>query len=172
MPMNNQFSSIQYLIIDQYCSLNELTYLISYTPQLRRLTVHKMKTNDTTIPLLPVITLVHLKSLYLDLHKIKFNEMEIFFQNIFLNLNILTIIGSNDTIFLDAYRWKQLILQSFPYLKQFYLLYNDYVDNEQKYPIYTGGLNQFSSSFWIEQKSIIEVEVRMVDIQYMIRPYK
>ncbi|CAF3170403.1 unnamed protein product [Rotaria sp. Silwood2] len=43
LAVNNQCTSIEYLVIDHYCSLNELVSLISYTPKLRRLTVHKIK---------------------------------------------------------------------------------------------------------------------------------
>ncbi|CAF4925660.1 unnamed protein product, partial [Rotaria sp. Silwood2] len=49
IAMNNQFSPIEHLVINHYCSLNELQSLISYTPQLRRLTLHKTETNDLNV---------------------------------------------------------------------------------------------------------------------------
>jgi hypothetical protein len=172
MAMNNQFSPIEYLVIDHYCSLNELSSLISYTPQLRRLTLHKTTTNDSNITILSSITLANLKSIYLDLCQTTFNELEIFITKIFPNLKSLFIIGSEDITFLDAYRWEQLILNYFPQLEKFYLIYDDHVDNEQNYPIYTGRPNQFSSSFWIERQWLFEAEVRCVAIEYTIRPYR
>ena len=171
MVMNNQFSSIEYLVIDHYCSLNELVCLISYTPQLRRLTLNKTKTNDSNIEILSRIPLINLKSIYLNLNFTKFNEMEIFFTKILLNLKCLTIIGTKDINFIDAYRWEQLILNYFPQLEDFWLFYYEYVHNEQNYPTYTGRWNQFSSPFWIERQWTFEAEVKYSDIEYRVRPY-
>ncbi|CAF4965151.1 unnamed protein product [Rotaria sp. Silwood1] len=171
IAMNNQFSPIEYFVIDHYCSLNELVTLISYTTQLRRLTLHKTKTNDSNITILSSITLTNLKSMYLDLRQTKFNQLEIFITKIFSNLTTLSIIGSKDITFLDAYRWEQLIFNYFPKLEKFYLFYDDQVDNEQEYPIYTGGMNKFSSSFWIKRQWLFEVEISGTHIEYIIRPY-
>ncbi|CAF5039801.1 unnamed protein product, partial [Rotaria sp. Silwood1] len=174
MAINNQFSSIEYLVIDHYCSLNEHTSLLSYTPQLRRLTFYKTKpNNDSNITILPSIILDNLKSIYLDLCRTKFNELEIFMTTkIFPNLKSLCICGSKDITFLHAYRWEQLILNYFPLLEKFYLIYNDYVDDEQNYPTYTERPNQFSSSFWIQRQWLFEVEVKNISIEYTIRPYR
>ncbi|CAF3670838.1 unnamed protein product [Rotaria sp. Silwood1] len=175
MAMNNQFSPIEYLVIDHYCSLNELTSLLSYTPQLRRLTLHKIKSNnDSNIIILSSITLDNLKSIYLDLCLTKFKELEIFMTiKIFPNLKSLCIVGSKDISFLHACRWKQSILNYFPQLEEFYLIYNDDDDDddEQNYPIYTERPNQFSSSFWIERQWLFEVEIKDISIKYTIRPY-
>ena len=41
---NEQFSTIEYLIIDHPCTFNELFSIISYTPQLHRLNfIHKIR---------------------------------------------------------------------------------------------------------------------------------
>ena len=47
MIAKNELSSIEYLVLDHYCSLNELEFLISFTPKLRRLTAHKIKRNNS-----------------------------------------------------------------------------------------------------------------------------
>ncbi len=108
----------------------------------------------------------------MNLCQTTFNELEIFITKIFSNLKSLCIIESEDITFLDAYRWEQLILNYFPQLDKFYLLCDDHVDNEQKYLIYTGRLNRFSSSFWIERQCLFEAEVRDTDIEYAIHPYR
>ncbi|CAF5047626.1 unnamed protein product, partial [Rotaria sp. Silwood1] len=119
MAMNNQFSPIEYLVINHYCSLNELESLISYTPQLRRLTLHKTKTNDLNVTILSsTITLANLQSISLDLCQTTFNELELFITKIFSNLKSLSIIGSRDITF-NADRWKQLILNHFSQLEKF-----------------------------------------------------
>ncbi|CAF1476369.1 unnamed protein product [Rotaria sordida] len=171
MAMNNQFSPIEYLVIDHYCSLNELISLISYTLKLRRLTVHKIKTNNSNITILSSITLNNLNSIYLDLRQTTFNVLEIFITKKFPNLKSLFIAGSNDINFLDAYRWEQFILNNFSQLEKFYFVYDDLLDNEEKYRRFTGKSNQFSSSFWIERQWLFEVEIKDTDIEYIIRQY-
>ncbi|CAF1479062.1 unnamed protein product [Rotaria sordida] len=171
MAMNNQYSPIEYFVIDHYCSLNELTFLISYTPKLRRLTVHKIKTNDSNITILSSMILANLNSIYLDLHQTTFNVLETFITKKFPNLKSLFIASSNDITFLHAYRWEQLILKNFPQLEKFYFIYDDLLDNEEKYPRFTGRSNQFSSSFWIERQWLFEAEIKDTDIEYTIRSY-
>ena len=111
MAMNNQFSPIEHLVINHDCSLNELECLISYTPQLRRLALHKTKTNNLNKKILSSsVILDNIYSISLDLYQTTFNELELFITKIFSNLKRLSIIGSFDISFLSAYRWKQLIL--------------------------------------------------------------
>ncbi|CAF1148836.1 unnamed protein product [Rotaria sp. Silwood1] len=38
-------------------------------------------------------------------------------------------------------------------------------------PIYCGKINEFSSSCWIERKSIFYVEIKFINIEYKIRSY-
>ncbi|CAF1525585.1 unnamed protein product, partial [Rotaria sp. Silwood1] len=130
IAINNQFSPIEHLVINHYCSLNELQSLISYTPQLRRLTLHKTETNDLNVTILSsTITLANLQSISLDLCQTTFNELELFITKIFSNLKSLSIIGSRDITFLNAYRWKKLILNHFSQLEKFYLTYYDGINN-------------------------------------------
>ncbi|CAF1464951.1 unnamed protein product, partial [Rotaria sp. Silwood1] len=57
-------------------------------------------------------------------------------------------------------------------LEKFYFVYDDLLDNEEKYPRFTGRSNQFSSSFWIERQWLFEAEIKDTDIEYTIRPYR
>ena len=63
-------------------------------------------------------------------------------------------------------------LNNFPQLEKFYSTYYDRMNNNNEYPIYTGQINQFSSSFWIQRKWIFDVEIKFMNIEYIIRPYK
>ncbi|CAF5161831.1 unnamed protein product, partial [Rotaria sp. Silwood1] len=102
----------------------------------------------------------------------KDHELEIFSNKLCSNLKILFINYSQNIIFLDAHRWEQLILHYYPQLEKFYLTYYDGINNNNQYPIYTGPVNQFSSSFWIQRKWIFHVKIDNTDIKYMIYPYK
>ncbi|CAF5068741.1 unnamed protein product, partial [Rotaria sp. Silwood1] len=129
LALNNQCSPIEYLVINHDCSLNELLSLISYTPKLRRLTGHKIKTNDSNITILSPITLVNLNLTYLDLHQTTFNVLEIFITKRFPNLKSLFIASSDDITFFNAYRWEQFILNNFPHKRW----YDDTEDNIVNY---------------------------------------
>ncbi|CAF0884045.1 unnamed protein product [Rotaria sordida] len=102
----------------------------------------------------------------------KDHELEIFSNKLCTNLKILSINCSQNIIFLDAHRWEQLILHYYPQLEKFYLTYYDGINNNNQYPIYTGPVNQFSSSFWIQRKWIFYVKIDNTNIKYSIYPYK
>ncbi|CAF4658163.1 unnamed protein product [Rotaria sp. Silwood2] len=100
------------------------------------------------------------------------NELEIFSTEIYLNLKILFIHCSDNIIFLDAYRWEKLILHYYPQLEIFYFIYYDRMNNDNQYSTYSYGLNQFSSSFWIQHRWIFNVQIDNTDIKYMVYPYR
>jgi hypothetical protein len=92
-------------------------------------------------------------------YQITFNELEIFLTKVASNLTILSIKCSNDITFLDAHRWEQLISHYYHQLEKFYLSYYDRMGNGNQYPIYSGSINSFSSSFWIERKRIFKAQI-------------
>ncbi|CAF3010006.1 unnamed protein product [Rotaria sp. Silwood2] len=102
----------------------------------------------------------------------KDHELEIFSNKLCSNLKILSIYCSQNIIFLEAHRWEQLILHYYPQLEKFYLTYHDGINNNNQYPIYTGPVNQFSSSFWIQRKWMFHVKIDNTYIKYSIYPYK
>ncbi|CAF4555508.1 unnamed protein product [Rotaria socialis] len=102
----------------------------------------------------------------------KDHKLEIFSNKSCSNLKILSISCSQNIILLDAHRWEHFILHYYPELEKFYFIYYDGIDNDNQYEIYSGGINQFSSTFWIERKWIFNVKIDNTDIEYMICPYK
>ncbi|CAF3188168.1 unnamed protein product [Rotaria socialis] len=100
------------------------------------------------------------------------NELEIFSTEIYSNLKILSIHCSDNIIFLDAYRWEKLILHYYPQIEIFYFIYYDRMNNDNQYSTYSYGLNQFSSSFWIQHRWIFNVQIDNTDIKYMVYPYR
>ncbi|CAF4109825.1 unnamed protein product [Rotaria sp. Silwood2] len=99
-------------------------------------------------------------------------DLGIFSTKLCSNLKILSIRCSQNIIFLDSNRWTQLISLYYPQLEKFYLTYNDRIDNDNQYEMYSGQIDQFSSSFWIERKWIFYIRIHNTDIKYMICPYK
>jgi hypothetical protein len=70
-------------------------------------------------------------------------------------------------------RWKQLIQDYFPQLNKFYLTYfnHRYNDNHQD-EICSKELNEFYSSFWIERKWVLNIEIDENYIKFRIHPFK
>jgi hypothetical protein len=99
------------------------------------------------------------------------NELEIFSTKICSNLKILSI-SSKNIIFLNFHRLEKLILHYYPQLEKFYFTYYDRMNNDNQYEIYSGRVNQFSSSFWIERKWIFDVKIDNTWIKYIIYPYR
>ncbi|CAF4684268.1 unnamed protein product, partial [Rotaria sp. Silwood2] len=119
------------------------------------------------------ITLSNLTYLSIHLFDAKFDEFEMFIRKIYSKLKVLGVINESDDIdFLDSHRWKQLILQYLPSLEKLYLQYFEDINDDYKYPIYSGKLNQFSSSFWVKRQWIFDVEIGDKEIIYCICPYR
>jgi hypothetical protein len=172
MATDKKLSTIEYLIIDHPCNFNELASLVSYTPRLSYLRLYDTKKNDLNIKTILPMKLPNLTYIYMFFYNAKFDELEIFIREISSKLKILCITQSKDPVFFDAHLWEQTILQYFPGLEKFYLKYYDDVDDNYQYPIYSGGLNRFCSSFWIERQWIFAVEIDHEGIGYSVRPYR
>jgi hypothetical protein len=172
MATDQQLSTIETLVIDHPCTFDELAYLISYTPKLRHLSLnHTNKTEPNIRTMLPM-TLSNLTRFDINLHHATFDELEIIIRKIGSKLNVLRCFASEDAAFFDGHRWKQFILRYLPDLKKFHLNYNDIFHNKDQHSIYSTGPNQFASSFWIERKWVLQVEISGLCISYSIGSYK
>jgi hypothetical protein len=169
MATNQQKSTIETLVIDHSCTFNELASLTSYTPQLRRLRLCYITGTDSNIRTITPMILSNLSCISINPYQKTFDELETIITKICSNLKILRIIASDDTSFLDARRWEQLILRYFPDLEKFHLYYHDRID---QHLTYSGRSNQFSSSFWIERQWVLEAEIVGGNIMYSICPYR
>ncbi|CAF1165988.1 unnamed protein product [Adineta steineri] len=94
----NESTSLQYLIIDHECSFSELLLLLSYTPQLIRLTIHKIYFNDSDNKMFTSIKLSNINSIYLNLQRITFSQMEIFIIKTTSNLKRLFVMINSENI--------------------------------------------------------------------------
>ncbi|CAF3696697.1 unnamed protein product [Rotaria sordida] len=170
MATNQQLTTIKRLILDHFITFSELSSIISYTPDLRRLHFSHTHERDTTIRSMSSIALTNLTYLSLRIFSLNFHDFEIFIGKIHSKLITLSVnISSNDITYLDAYRWERLILQHLPQLERFSFQYLDHVDNEHRY---FEGLNQFCSPFWIKRRWIFDVKIVDEGIVYVVHPYK
>jgi hypothetical protein len=173
MGTTNKISLIEDLIIDHPFTFIELSAIISYTPQLRRLNVTNESEIKSNSKILSPIKLSNLTYISLCMFDIKFDKFERFISKISSKLKYLSLDGlSNDKTYLNAKRLKQLILQYFPQLEKFYLKYNIWFVNDSTSGMYIKKLNEFFSSFWIERQWMINAEIDSCGITYSISPYK
>ncbi|CAF4111375.1 unnamed protein product [Rotaria magnacalcarata] len=168
LATGKQLSTIEYLEIVHYYTFDELSDLISYTPKLRHLNLSHINQDDSTIETMSPINLENLTSISMYTNYINFDEFETFIQNIYSELRTLHVTFSyQDITFLDAYRWEKLILQYLSQLKKFSLKYYD-----NGHSMYSGERTQFNSSFWIERKLIMNMEINEYKILYLVSPYR
>jgi len=173
MSTNKQLSPIEYLRISHSCTFDELFTILSYTPQLRHLDLLNSIDIDRSIQTRLPNTLLNLTNILINIDNIKLDEFEILIRKMNVKLKSLRVNTlAQDVNFLNAHRWEQLILRSLSQLEEFYLQYHEPVVNGYIYPIFSGELNQFTSSFWIERQWTFEAEIIHASIYYFIRPYR
>ncbi|CAM4985549.1 unnamed protein product, partial [Rotaria socialis] len=155
-----QQSAIESLIIDHRCSFDELSAIISFTLQLRRLKLTHGFNHPLNKELIPSIMLENLTYLSSDIYGVEFDGFKTFIRKMNSKLKTLNvIIQCEDMMYLDAYQWKQLLLHYYPQLEKFYFTYYDRIDNNShQYQIYSCGLNPFSTLFWIQRKWIFKAK--------------
>ncbi|CAF1085568.1 unnamed protein product [Rotaria sp. Silwood1] len=127
----NEQSPLEYLLIDHYCTFQELAGIAYCTPQLRYLKFSydfNSIENKSWIPSIRLETLIYL-SLHMD--TVDFVNSKRFIRTINCKLKKLSIITqSEDITYLHASRWEQLIRDYFPQLNKFDLTYYNKINND------------------------------------------
>ena len=172
MATPEQFNSIEILVIDHSCSFEELVSLVSYTPHLRQLHVMDSMDSMPKITMMSPTALTNLTHLTILADNIDFDEVELFIKRMIFKLKKFVFRTANDTSFLDADRWEQLIVQHLPYVEAFSIIYQEYLSEESGYDIYYGKANAFLSSFWIERKWFLDIDIDDNYITYSIQLYR
>ncbi|CAF4980687.1 unnamed protein product [Rotaria sp. Silwood1] len=171
--INNQFSTIKHLVIDHPCAFNELFSIISYTPQITRLSfIHKAYSTFKTDIISPIIlsNLTHL-SIYGD--HLQFDKVQMFITKIDAKLKVLSVKSlAKDITYLNANCWKELIMNNFPQLEEFHLTFLIFLESIHRTSLYINKLNTFNSLFWIERQWLLQAEISLDTIIYSIHPFK
>ncbi|CAF1259413.1 unnamed protein product [Adineta steineri] len=178
LPMitNKQFSSIKHLVINHSCTLEQLNRIVSYTPQLHRLSfTDEEDDNNTKIDnhLLSILSqLTHLK---IKIYHTTFDRLEMLIKNTNLKLNSLSLdISLEDVNYLESARWEILISKYLSQLNTFHFDYTEDMEGRKKLSTHLKleESNQFSSLFWSERNWVLETKVNFEFITYSIRPYE
>ncbi|CAF1199928.1 unnamed protein product [Adineta ricciae] len=160
---------IKYLIIDHPCTVNDIMTILSFTPNLCHLTCKKSLTClFTSFPLIATDKLIFLslKDCQMD-----FDTFEIFLRRISSNLQIMKVVTFNDSSYLDANRWQQLISTNMLQLQKFYFEYHEYFDDDYKVTPVHQSANQFTNQFLIEKQWKFDISIDNFEIIYSIQPY-
>ncbi|CAF1093101.1 unnamed protein product [Rotaria sordida] len=171
---NKQITSIEHLIIDHPCAIDELFALTSYTPYLCRLKFLSLTDRNVNINNVKPIILQNLTHLSIRIYTtMSFNVFQIFISNLNSKLKYLSLTTLVEDInYLDANQWENLILTKLPYLEKFDFKYSACLVENYDTPIYLGQLDQFISSFWLQRQWILDIEFDFDNIIYSIRPYQ
>lgn len=103
-----------------------------------------------------------------------FDELEMFIKKFYpseLKTFSFTTIA-DDLSFLNSDQWERFILQNLPQLEEFYFKFEAHFDDDYRPALYNGKSNPFTSSFWIERRWIMDIEVQFDTVVYSIHPYK
>ncbi|CAF0933211.1 unnamed protein product [Adineta steineri] len=169
LSMNQNLSQIERLDIRGHCDLNECLCIVSHTHQLSHLVYIQTNPIDYNIRINSPINLSNLTHLYLRISGMKFNVFENFLSQISCKLtNLCLTTEIEDMKYLDANHWENFLLENYSQLKIFqlkcYAKHNHILDPVK--------INQFLTSFWIERRWVLEINVSPVHFLYSITPYK
>ncbi|CAF3311828.1 unnamed protein product [Rotaria sp. Silwood2] len=172
----NEYSSIEHLVIERGIRLEVLHRLLSYVPQLCRLSCQSLIGYDNLSTEIN-ISMKNLTHASLDLCHVRFNQLECLIMNYFHKIQVLHISGKASLEDLDANRWKQLILSHMPYLRVFVIRFIYHPGIMYNQLTYDSLFNQFNSQFWFERKWFFDYRHcskygRRDGIFYSINPYK
>lgn len=157
LATNERFSSIEHLIIDHNCTLQELFSILRHTPQVRYLSCGSLIKSDSPIDTEKPGIVPSLTDLRIGRSELGLDACEIFLKSISFRLQVLSIKNFVDEHCLDADRWERLINNYIPRLRHFdyrelYTFANDADPTYMK-------MGQFTSSFWIERPWFFEFEL-------------
>ncbi|CAF3969201.1 unnamed protein product [Adineta steineri] len=149
----NKYSSIEHLVIKNNIELDTLYIILSYVPQIRRLSISELQKPEYKQNITFPITLNNLTYISLELNHFDFDDFELLAKDLFHNLQVLRLYASLRIEYLDANRWQNLILSHIPNLIIFDFQYNYRTDIE-KYSMsnYENLIKNFTTPFWIERQ--------------------
>ncbi|CAF3732439.1 unnamed protein product [Adineta steineri] len=144
--------TLEYLTYNISNNLATIYSILSYTPQLRHLSVEHMW-GYNNIPIEQFILPCNLTSISIRRWLSSFNDFASFIAIVGFKLELLRISIFHQPTLLDSYQWQQLILHRMPHLRTFLFYYHgplikDVNDNNYCRTL----LDQFSSRFWIERR--------------------
>ena len=171
-PINEKFSTIEHLVIDFCCNLDEIMSILYHTPRLRHLVCKRLVEMDENGGKAVRLTLSNLIHASFTDCSVDFDLFEAFIKKICSQLQVLSLNTSCDPTYINANRWKNLIKKYMPYLCRFHFVHEIYVDGFIDIPPSHEIINQFTSTFWIERQWFLEFKDCADQHRYSIHPHR
>ncbi|CAF1389495.1 unnamed protein product [Rotaria sordida] len=147
-------------LINDFFQTFELMSILYHTPQLRYLICDNLVESDSNVQIEQSITLSNLVSIHINVCHIDFDEFEMFMK-VSSQLQVLVVAQEYGKAYLDADRWKRLIIEQMPHLLRFNYQYSEYDYNFYKDTSLDVIINRFSSPFWVDRGWIFELEINI-----------
>ena len=160
--INEQSSSIECLVINYDCRLQELYAILSCTPKLRRLTCLNLFDNkgDLSSPLF------YLKYLSIGHCHLEFDVFENLIQNLSSQLEVLYFSSKLNINYLDENQWESLITKYMPNLHVFQYKFVDTISNRSSWQPYPSFLTLFTSAFWLRKGWSLNIQIDLFRFNY------
>ncbi|CAF1367157.1 unnamed protein product [Rotaria sordida] len=157
----NKYSSIEHLVINNGCYLDELISLLSYVPQLRHISLHDLYGTFIEQTESHSIVFNYLTHISINKTNMTFDELELLIRNHFPQIQRLYFSKNFDNEFLNANRWERLISSYMLQLRifDFHCISSGY--NQQNFQDL---LDHFNSPFWIERQWFFTHHIRPTSI--------
>jgi hypothetical protein len=180
----NEFSSIEQFVMTGKIFLTQIDSLLSYVPQLHRLSFGDLVGNGKSRIHRHSIRLNHLTDVSLKLNFVSFNDFELLVTDFFRQVQVLRItvhdaqFNITDTEYLNADRWEQLISTHMSNLCIFDIhCEHDMLSYYSHGTAYETHVNKFKSLFWTKRQwffvhHVIHYEWVDVGIFYSTNPYR
>jgi hypothetical protein len=180
----NKFSSIEYLVINNKVSLNQVDSLLSYVPQLRRLSFGHLNGSRGIRIHKTSISLNYLTDVSLELYDVSFNDFELLVTNFFRQVQVLriaiccTAYFNHSMEYLNADRWERLISTHMANLSIFDFQHQHRIARcPDTRATFEAQVNKFNSLFWMKRQWFFEYQYQQITwtkiaIFYSTNPYR
>ena len=169
----SQYTRIEHLIMSHPCSLGDLLLILTYVPQLRRLSCQITQQPIISQQHFPSIVLSQWTHLSFKFITAPFTELEMFFTKISHEIQVfrLSLDLDFDIGYADAQRWETFILIHLPKLRLFDPRFC--VNNRNNLPYPAVFINRFTTSFWQQRQWFFRYEYDHSSGEfYSIEPYR
>ncbi|CAF1476533.1 unnamed protein product, partial [Adineta steineri] len=173
LALNAQFSTIEYMVMNHTCTLNNLMSILCHTPRVHHLICDTLQeATESNVTNEQSIILSNLVYIRINNCEINFDRFEMFMKKVSSQLQILHIKQGANKAYLDANRWQRLIKKYIPNLHKFIYEYPGYEYNDYETTSLDTTFNQFISPFWVNKGWIFELEINNKEISFSIHPHK
>jgi hypothetical protein len=161
----NEFSSIEHLVILDTISIDQIDSLLSYVPQLRRLSIAHLSGHEKSRTQRSQLSLNNLTNVSINLRNVSFYEFESLIEDFFRQVQVLRIVVHRyecDGVareYANADRWERLISTYTSNLDIFDFRFRCYIrHNDDQARAFAAQINKFNSSFWAKSQWFFEYQ--------------